>query len=245
MNDFDKEITFTYVYQMFVEQIHNECYSLMIDTLIRDDDEKYKLFDSINNNEIIKKISDWGLSYSNSEFNTLSEKLLVFICFEGVMFSGAFAIIFWIKKMCSGGKIFMNGLVKSNEFISRDEGMHVDFGVEVFKRQNQIDKLPNFIKTRIILECVALTQEFNKEVLRVKHIGMNEELMNQYTKYVADRVFVYVGMSKYFNVENPFTFMNTIGMLQKTNFHESRITEYQRALPNNMKEGVVDINDDF
>ena len=133
LNDFDKEITYTYVYQMFIEQIHNECYSLMIDTLIKDNDEKNKLFDSINNNDIIKEISKWGLRYSNDDVYSLSHKLLVFICIEGIMFSGAFAFIYWIKNVCSKGNLFLPALIKSNEFISRDEGMHVEFGIEIFK----------------------------------------------------------------------------------------------------------------
>lgn len=241
LNDFDKETTYLYTYQMFIEQIHNECYSLMIETLIKDDDEKNNLFDSINNNEIIKEISLWGLSYSNENIYNLSHKLLVFICFEGIMFSGAFALIYWLKNVCGNGKIFMSGLIKSNEFISRDEGMHVDFGVEVFKSRNLIDDIPNFIKTQIILECVSLTKKFNKEVLKVKQTGMNEDLMNKYTEYVADRIFVNIGLSKFFKVSNPFNFMDSIGMPQKTNFHESRPTEYQRA--NNIVKDILFDND--
>lgn len=233
MNDFNKETTYTYVFQMFIEQIHNECYSLMIETLIRNEDEKRKLFDSINNSQIINEISNWGLRYSNdNQIYTLSHKILVFVCFESIMFSGAFAFIYWLKKMCSNGKLFMPGLIKSNEFISRDEGMHVDFGIEIFKRQNIKDDLPNFIITGIILECVALTQSFNRDVLKVKEAGMNEELMNKYTEYMADRLFVSINLPKFYKTSNPFTFMDTIGMPQKTNFHESRPTEYQRASSN-------------
>ena len=243
LNDFDKETTYLYTYQMFIEQIHNECYSLMIETLIKDDDEKNNLFDSINNNEIIKEISQWGLSYTNDNIYNLSHKLLVFICFEGIMFSGAFALIYWLKNVCGNGKLFMSGLIKSNEFISRDEGMHVDFGVEVFNSRNLIDDIPNFIKTQIILECVTLTKKFNKEVLKVKQTGMNEDLMNKYTEYVADRIFVNLGLSKFFKVSNPFSFMNSIGMPQKTNFHESRPTEYQRA--GGVNSEVITITDDF
>lgn len=228
LNDFENEIVYTYVFQMFMEQIHNEAYSLMIETLIKDEIEKDKLFNSIQNIEVIKNISEWGLRYSNDKEYSISEKILVYICFEGIMFSGAFAFIFWIKKICSNGKNFMNGLLKSNEFISRDEGMHVDFGIEIYKIQNKIDDIPNYVKTRIILECVELTKLFNKEVLRIKHTGMNEELMNEYTEYMADRIFVNIGLPKFFNSKNSFTFMDTIGMPQKTNFHESRPTEYQR-----------------
>ena len=242
LNDFDNETTYTYVYQMFIEQIHNETYSIMIDTLIKDEEEKEILFDSINNNKTIMEISNWGIKYSSQSCYTLSVKLLVFICFEGIMFSGAFAFIFWIKKYCSGGKMFMSGLMKSNEFISRDEGMHVDFGVEVFKKQDLKDKTPNYIKTQIILEAVSLTHQFNKDVLRTRQCGMNEELMNKYTEYIADRIFVSIGMKKYFNTPNPLLFMETIGLPQKTNFHESRPTEYQRADIHNVE---MEISEEF
>lgn len=228
LNDFDDEITYTYIFQMFMENLHNETYSLMIDTLIKDDDEKFKLLDSLNSIDIIKKISNWGLEYSNGNY-PISIKLLVFICFEGIMFSGAFALIFWIKKYIGSGKLFMSGLIKSNELISRDEGMHVDFGIELFNETNLKDDIPNYKKTEIILQCVSLTKEFNREILKVKHMGLNEDLMNQYIEYMADIIFVRVGLNKFFKVSNPFTFMETIGMVQKTNFHESRPTEYQKS----------------
>ena len=242
LNDFCNEISYVYTFQMFMENIHNETYSLMIECLIKDEIEKNKLFDSINNFDIIKKISKWGLTYSDNICYTLAEKLLVFICFEGIMFSGAFAVIYWIKTYCSGGKMFLSGLIKSNELISRDEGMHVEFGIEVFKEQQIKDKVPNFLLTTIILECVSLTQEFNKEVLKVKQIGINDEMMNQYTEYIADRIFVSIGLPKQFNASNPFRFMDTIGMTQKTNFHESRPTEYQKNLNSNVD---IIIDDDF
>lgn len=242
MNDFDNETTYTYIFQMFMEQIHNECYSLMIENLIRDNDEKNKLLDSIHNVEIIKEISQWGLDYSKGKHISLAEKILVFVCFEGIMFSGAFAFIYWIKNHCGNGKNILPGLVKSNEFISRDEGMHVEFGIEIFKKQNIINNIPKYVITQIILECVSLTHRFNKEVLLIKQTGMNEELMNKYTEYVADRIFVSLGMSKYFKASNPLVFMETIGMPQKTNFHESRPTEYQRA---EIKSSQIDILDDF
>jgi len=236
-----KEINFTYVYQMFIEQIHNETYSLMIETLVKNQDEKNELFNSVSTIPVIKDISNWGLEYTSDEYPT-SIKLLVFICFEGIMFSGAFAFIYWIKKHYSNGRMFMSGLIKSNEFISRDEGQHVEFGLEVFKQQNIIDDLPNYIKTRIIFEAVYHTKEFNKSVLKIRFNGMNEKLMNQYTEYMADRIFVSIGMDKYYKVDNPFTFMDTIGMMQKTNFHESRPTEYQRA---NIADHIFYIDDEF
>jgi ribonucleoside-diphosphate reductase beta chain len=237
-----KEISYTYVFQMFMEQIHNECYSLMIETIVKNKYEKELLFNSIEHIPIIKEISEWGLYYSNNDNITLTEKILVFICFEGIMFSGAFSFIYWLKKYCSNGKMFMSGLIKSNEFISRDEGLHVEFGLEVYNIQNKIDNIPNHIKTRIILECVSLTNKFNKEVLKIKQTGMNDILMKQYIEYMADRIFVNIGLSKYFKSDNPFTFMDTIGMIQKTNFHESRPTEYQKS---NISDTILYIDDEF
>lgn len=241
LNCFDNEITYTYIYQMYMENIHNETYSLMIETLIKNEDEKDDLFNSLETNEIIKEISNWGLKYSTGEYS-LAEKILVFICFEGIMFSGAFALIFWIKKNCSNGSNILPGLIKSNELISRDENMHVEFGIELFKEQNKNDNISLINITKIILECAELTKLFNKEVLKIRQVGMNEELMNRYTEYITDRIFVEIGLSKYFKTGCPFDFMNTIGMCQKTNFHESRPTEYQKSTNNN--EHYI-IDDDF
>jgi ribonucleoside-diphosphate reductase beta chain len=228
LNEFEEEVKYTYIFQMFMEQIHNETYSLLIETLIRERDEKEQLFNSIDTIPIIKKLSDWGLNYSSGDY-TLCEKLLVFICFEGIMFSGAFAVIFWLKKYSPKGKTFMVGLMKSNEFISRDEGMHLEFGVKIFLKQMLKDNLTFDKIEKIIMECVELTTEFNNDFIKAQMIGLNNTTMNQYTEYMADRVFVMLGYDKKYKVENPFTFMDTIGMMQKTNFHESIPTEYQKA----------------
>lgn len=240
LNDFDKEIEYTYIFQMFMEQIHNETYSLMIETLIRDPNEKEKLFNSLNDIEIIKEISEWGLKYSNDKNITLKEKILVFICFEGIMFSGAFAFIYWLKQFMNGKKLML-GLQKSNEFISRDEGMHVEFGINVFHHLS--DYIESSKLTNIILECVELTQKFNNEVLKIKQVGMNLLMMNSYTEYMADRIFVEIGLNKYYNSENPFSFMNTIGMLQKTNFHDQKPTEYKKAFHKGSDD--LEFSDDF
>jgi ribonucleoside-diphosphate reductase subunit M2 len=229
--DFDNEIVFTYVYQMFMEQIHNECYSLMIETLIKDDVERNDIFNSLTTIPIISRMSEFGLKYSNDFSISLSLKVLVFICFEGIMFSGAFALIYWIKSLFNG-KNFMKGFIMSNEFIARDESMHVEFGVKVFEITNRVDCLSEDVIRDVIFECVELTQCFNEEVLRVRETGMNVDLMDEYTEYVADRVFVDIGLNKHYNVDNPFTFMESIGMMRKTNFHESRVSEYKTAICN-------------
>ena len=241
LNSDSNEITYTYVFQMFMEQIHNECYSLMIETLVKDEKEKQDIFNSLNTNEVIKKINNWGLKYSYDIIN-IEWKILVFVCFEGIMFSGAFAIIYWIKTVCSKGKMFMSGLVKSNELISRDEGMHVDFGIEVFKHMTKDKHIYASDVNKIIIEAVLLTYEFNEKVLTINEEGMNIKMMNEYTRYVADRIVVMLGYSKIYNAKNPFNFMNTIGMVQKTNFHESRATEYRKA---NFGSVQFELEDDF
>lgn len=240
LNEFDEETKFTYVFQMFMEQIHNETYSLIIETLIRDPREKEDLFNSISTIPVIQKISNWALEYSKGHY-TLCEKLLVFICFEGIMFSGAFAVIFWLKKYSLKGKVFMNGLIKSNEFISRDEGMHLDFGVNVFLKQMLKDNLTFDKIEKIISEAIDLTKEFNNDFIKSQMIGLNNNTMNQYTEYMTDRIYVMLGYEKKYKVLNPFTFMDTIGMMQKTNFHESIPTEYQKSVITSS----VKFSDDF
>jgi ribonucleoside-diphosphate reductase beta chain len=240
--EMDKEIVFNYVFQMLMEQIHNETYSLMIDTLIHNEQEKNDIFDSLNKFDIIKDINNWGLKYSNGNYS-LSHKILAFLCFEGIMFSGAFSLIFWLKKYCSNNiPQFMNGLIKSNEFISRDEGIHMEFGIVIFNRLNKTENIPTQDIKDIILECVELTKRFNKEILLQKEIGLNVNMLNNYTEYMTDRILVSIGLEKQFKVNNPFDFMNTIGMVQKTNFHESRPTEYQKVLYSN---SGINITDDF
>lgn len=244
LNEFDEETKYTYIFQMFMEQLHNETYSLLIETLIRDRHEKERLMNSIETIDIIKKISKWGLEYSEGPY-TLCEKLLVFICFEGIMFSGAFAVIFWLKKFSSKGKTFMTGLIKSNEFISRDEGMHLEFGVSVFIKQMVKDQLPYEKIEKIILEAIEMTKEFNNDFIKCNMVGLNTTSMNTYTEYMADRVFVMLGYNKKYRVENPFTFMDTIGMMQKTNFHESIPTEYQKSVATKSVQFLSDESGDF
>lgn len=240
--DMDKEVSFCYVFQMLIEQIHNETYSMMIETLIKDNKEKERIFNSMNNFDIIKEMNEWGLRYSMGDYS-LSHKVLAFLCFEGIIFSGAFSLIFWIKKFCSNNiPGFMNGLIKSNELISRDEGLHTEFGIIMFNRLNKTDDISNYQITEVILQSVSLAKRFNKEMLLTKEIGLNLEMLNKYSEYTADRIFVSLGLGKFFKTENPFDFMKTIGMVQKTNFHESRPTEYQRPLNHSAE---INLTDDF
>lgn len=220
------EAKVTYAYQMMIENVHSECYALMLDNLIKDNNEKEYLFNAITSIPSIEKISNWAFKWIDSEKN-IANVIVAFACVEGIFFSGAFATIFWLKKYKGSGKLFMPGLIKSNEFIARDEGQHCEFACELFKLF--MNKPHKSEVINIITEAVEIAKNFNNESIKCKLIGINSDLMNQYTEYVADRLLVSLGYDKIYKVNNPFTFMDTIGMLQKTNFHESRPTEYQSA----------------
>lgn len=183
----------TYRFQAVMESIHNECYSLMIDNLIKDQKEKNYLFNSIKTIPSIKKIADWAIKWIESDVS-LAHKIVAFACIEGILFSGAFAIIYWIKNYEGSGKNFMPGLIKSNELISRDEGLHCDFACELYKYIN--NKLSEKEIHQLIVESVEIAKDFNNESLKCKFIGLNSNLMNQYTEYIADRLVVSLGYSK-------------------------------------------------
>ena len=233
-----------YRFQAMMEGIHNECYSLMIDNLIKNSEEKTHLFESIKTIPSIKKIADWAFKWIDSE-SSIAHKLIAFACIEGILFSGAFAIIYWLKKYIGGGKIFLQGLTKSNELISRDEKFHCDFACELYKLLN--NKLGEVELRQIVSESVEIAKNFNTESIKCKLVGLNSDLMNQYIEYVADRLIVSLGYSKMYKSINPFSFMDTIGMVQKTNFHESRATEYKSAHLEYITESNFKIadNDDF
>ncbi len=215
-----------YRFQVMMEGIHNECYSMMIDNLIKDNNEKEYLFNSIETIPTIKKISDWSLKFIESD-EYIGLKIIAFAFIEGVLFSGAFACIYWLKHVKGQGKLFLNGLIKSNEFISRDESLHVNFACELYKMLDK--KVSNIEVENLIKEAVDMTKSFNNETIKTKLIGLNNDSMNQYTEYVCDRLLVQLGYNKLFNSSNPFSFMNTIGMIQKTNFHETRPSEYKKS----------------
>ena len=184
------------------------------------------MLNSIHTVPSIKSIHDIAFKWIDSD-TPISHKLIAFACIEGILFSGAFAIIYWIKNYKSDGKIFLSGLMKSNELIARDEGLHVEFAVEVFsmlRDKPKVEEVNNIIK-----EFVEITKVFNSDAIPTKLIGISQDAMNSYTEYVADRLVLSLGYSKLYNSHNPFAFMDTIGMIQKTNFHESRPTEYQKA----------------
>jgi ribonucleotide reductase beta subunit family protein with ferritin-like domain len=238
------EATVCYTYQMMMENIHSESYSIMLDNLVKDPNERKMLFNSIKTVDSISQISDWAMRWIESDLS-FAHRVVAFCVVEGVFFSGAFASIFWLKKYKSAGRLFLQGLVKSNEFISRDEGQHVEFGVEIYRLLKH--KLRKTEIYEIIEEGVEIASEFYTDAIPVRLIGMNNENMVEYIKYVSDRLLVELGYEKLYHTSNPFSFMETIGMTGKTNFFESRPTEYQSAhvLKEENEENPNEILDDF
>jgi ribonucleotide reductase beta subunit family protein with ferritin-like domain len=237
------EATVCYTYQMMIENVHSESYSIMLDNLLKNTDEKGVLFNSIKTVDSIKMISDWAFKWINSDL-PFAFRVIAFCVVEGVFFSGAFASIFWLKRFKSNGRLFLSGLIKSNEFIARDEGQHVQFGVEIYKLLR--NKLPTKDVYEIIEQGVNISRSFYSDALPVRLLGINEDSMMDYIMYVSDRLLVDLGYEKKYNKQNPFAFMETIGMQSKTNFFESRPTEYQSAHVLGDKENKNDIiEDDF
>lgn len=210
-----------YGFQIMIENIHSEMYSLLIDTYVKDTVEKNHLFSAIDTIPCIRTKADWALRWISSN-ESFTERLIAFAAIEGIFFSGSFAAIFWLKK-----RGLMPGLTFSNEFISRDEGLHCDFACLLFKLLHNHPS--NQRITEIICEAVTIEQEFLTDALPVGLIGMNAKLMSQYIEFVADRLLVQLGCEKSYNVKNPFDFMDNISLERKTNFFESRVSEYQRA----------------
>lgn len=238
MNDVQvSEARAFYGFQIMMENVHSETYSLLIETYIKDKEEKSKLFNAITNYPCIKKKSDWAQKWIHDHRSSFATRLVAFACVEGIFFSGAFCSIYWLKK-----RGLMPGLTFSNELISRDEALHCEFAVLLYsKLQKKIDK------TRIheiIKEALEIETEFICEALPCKLIGMNSELMTQYIKFVADRLVVQLGYKKIYNVTNCFDFMELISLESKVNFFERHNDSY--ALANkNLSEDGFNISDDF
>jgi len=211
-----------YGFQIAMENIHSEMYSLLINTFIRDSEEQTRLFNAIETIPCIKKKADWALRYISHETATYAERIIAFAAVEGIFFSGSFASIFWLKK-----RGLMPGLTFSNELISRDEGLHTDFACLMYK--HLVNKLSEEEVKAIIADAVTIEQEFLTDALPVNLIGMNCVLMSQYIEYVADRLLLELGCTKKYNVENPFDFMENISLEGKTNFFEKRVGEYQKC----------------
>merc|ERR1712141_201584 len=211
-----------YGFQVAMENIHSETYSLLIDTLIKDSEEKTHLFNAIETIPAVQKKAQWALKWINSDNASYAERVVAFASVEGIFFSGSFASIFWLKK-----RGLMPGLTFSNELISRDEGLHTDFACLMYS--HLVEKLTQEQVYQIVCEAVEIEIEFLTDALPVALIGMNCELMAQYIKYVADRLLVELKCEKYYNVDNPFDFMEQISMEGKTNFFEKRVGEYQKC----------------
>ena len=215
------EAKFFYGFQIMMENIHSETYSLLIDTYIKDKEEQNHLFNAIDTVPAVQKKASWALKWIGSE--SFVERLVAFAAVEGIFFSGSFCSIFWLKK-----RGLMPGLSFSNELISRDEGMHTDFAVHLYN--NHIEhKLSKERIIEIIDSALQIEKEFITEALPVSLIGMNSELMKQYLEYVSDRLFIDFGVGKVYNSENPFDFMKNIAMENKTNFFEKRVSEYSKS----------------
>jgi ribonucleoside-diphosphate reductase beta chain len=231
------EAKFFYGFQVMMENVHSETYSLLIDTYIQDPVEKDRLFNAIDNIPAVMKKADWALNWIGSA--TFQERLVAFAAVEGMFFSGSFCAIFWMKK-----RGLLPGLCFSNELISRDEGMHCDFAV-LLHNEHLANKVSEERIKEIILSALEIEKEFITESLPVRLIGMNQDLMKQYLEFVADRLLVDFGCSKVFNVTCPFDFMENIALQGKTNFFEKKVGDYQKSGIMNKNTDTFAFGEDF
>tara|TARA_B100001094_G_C18109279_1_gene760203 strand:- start:674 stop:1453 length:780 start_codon:yes stop_codon:yes gene_type:complete len=226
-----------YGFQIAMENIHSEMYSLLIEKYITDKAQKDKLFHALEQFPCIKKKADWALKWINDKRSSFASRLVAFACVEGIFFSGAFCSIYWLKN-----RGLMPGLTFSNELISRDEALHTEFAVLLYNKLNK--KLDKKRINEIIKEAVDIEKEFICDALPCRLIGMNSELMSQYIEFVADRLIVQLGYDKIYNTSNPFNFMEMISIEGKTNFFEKRVGEYALA-EKKVEETTFDFNADF
>lgn len=226
-----------YGFQIAMENIHSQTYSLLIESYIKNEEEKHKFFNAIEHFPCIKKKSDWAQKWIHDNRSSFATRLVAFACVEGIFFSGSFCSIFWLKK-----RGLMPGLTFSNELISRDEALHCEFAVLLYSKL--VKKLSKAKIHEIIKDAVDIETEFICDALPCRLIGMNSDMMTQYIKYVADRLSVQLGYDKIYNVTNPFSFMEMISLESKTNFFEKRTDAY--ALANKTKtEEIFDLSEDF
>ena len=216
------EAKFFYSFQMAIENIHSETYSLLIDTYFKDSNDKEEALNAINYMPCIKKKADWCFKWINDEEAPFSQRLLAFALVEGVFFSGAFCSIFWLKE-----RGLMQGLSFSNELISRDEGLHVEFAVLLYSKITY--RLPQEIVHQIVKEAVEVEKNFIIESIPCSMLGMNADLMSIYIEFVADRLLTQLNYDKIWNSNNPFPFMDRISIESKSNFFESRVSQYSKA----------------
>jgi len=224
-----------YGFQIAMENIHSETYSILIDSYIKDSAEKDKLFHAIEHFPCIEKKAKWAIKWIQDKRSCFATRLIAFACIEGIFFSGAFCSIYWLKK-----RGLMPGLTFSNELISRDEALHTEFAIYLFSKLEK--KIPKKKIRDIIQEAVSIEKEFITEALPCRLIGMNSELMNQYIEFVADRLLLQLGCEAFYKTSNPFDFMEMISLEQKTNFFESRVSSYALAEKSG-KETAFDISE--
>lgn len=241
--NFVKEVQYTeakffYGFQIMMENIHSETYSLLIDTYVKDPKERNYLFNAIETFPPVKKKAEWALRWIDG--GSFAERLIAFAAVEGIFFSGSFCAIFWLKK-----RGLMPGLCFSNELISRDEGMHCDFACLIYN-DHIINKLEDGVITEIITEAVNMEKEFVRDSIPVALIGMNADLMCQYIEFVADRLLEALRQDKIYNAENPFPWMDLISLEGKTNFFEKRVGDYQKSgVMADRESQVFSLDEDF
>ena len=231
------EAKFFYGFQIMMENVHSETYSLLIDTYVKNEEEKDKLFNAIETFPAIKKKAEWALKWIESD--SFAERLIAFAAVEGIFFSGAFCSIFWLKK-----RGLLPGLTFSNELISRDEGLHCDYAVHLHNN-HVVNKVPKERIREIIVDALNIEREFVTESLPVSLIGMNAKLMTQYLEFVTDRLLGEFNCEKEYNASNPFDFMEMISLEGKTNFFEKRVSEYQKAGVKSGGTGSISFDADF
>lgn len=231
------EAQVTYAYQAYIENVHSETYSLLIDTYIDDAQEKDKLFNAIETIPCIKKKADWALKWIKSD-DRFAKRLIAFAIVEGIFFSGAFCAIYWLKT-----RGLMPGLTTSNEFIARDEGSHTEFACLLYSKI--VERIDESEVKDIVKEAVDIEKEFINESLPCRLVGMNSEQMSNYIEFVADRLLNQLGYSKLYKTANPFDFMEKIGMEGKTNFFEARPSQYQKASVMNKTKNDYTYTEDF
>ena len=233
----DSEARAFYGFQIAMENIHSQCYSLLIDTYIKDEENKERLFNAIDTFPCIKKKADWAKKWIADNRSSFATRLVAFACIEGIFFSGAFCSIFWLKK-----RGLMPGLTFSNELISRDEALHTEFAILLYsKLQKKINKSRIY---EIVREAVEIETEFICDALPCRIIGMNSDLMTQYIQFVADRLCLQLGYDKIYGTANPFPFMELISLESKTNFFEKRVADYALATKDK-DEDIFEFNAEF
>lgn len=241
------EALFTYRFQSMMEDIHSHTYSLMLDNIVKDVEKRNMLFNAIKTIPAIKQMADWAFKWIDSP-KRFAFRVVASVIYEGIFFSGMFASIFWLKYCKNGNKEtsnkqFMEGLVTSNTSIARDEGQHCKNNCDIYR--HIVNKLTNAEMYEIMTEALNIAKNFMTEALPVRLIGMNHDMMNDYLEYITDRNLVTLGYNKLFNKQNPFPFMNTIGIHGKKNFFEGRNLDYVDSNIGNTSSELTIREDDF